>query len=168
MVVRDCAQSCGEARFTMDECSCSYVCIVQLSYPSRGTVRARKRCRRNARKNTSAERVYYCWIGLGSEVLIAVIAWPSTRGLGLVGCNGDSVRNYSRVTTTNIESLFPALFPVRARSPAIYLSPRVLAPTSLAHPFLKSPLYPAPALVYHHLLSTTFTIKWPRNCDCFT
>lgn len=35
-----------------------------------------------SQKHVSPGWVYYCWIGPGSEVLIAVIAWSRTRGLG--------------------------------------------------------------------------------------
>lgn len=123
-----------------------------------------KLCRRDTCKNTLARRLYYCWIGLGSEVLIVVIAWSRNRGW-VSGCSGDSLGNYSRVTTTNIGSLSHSFSRVLGLRRSIF-------PCGFSHlrrsSLSKITALSAPALVYHHLLSTTFTIKWPRNCDCFT
>lgn len=124
----------------------------------------RQRRRRNPRKNTLA----------GWSVLL--LDWSRCRGADSSDCLvedsgvGLVVAAVTRSATTHelllqTLSLFPTLFP--ALSPgAIYLAAGFshLRRSSLS----KITALSAPALVYHHLLSTTFTIKWPRNCDCFT
>lgn len=77
-------------------------------------------------------------------------------GLGgwVSGCSGDSHGNYSRVTTTNIESLSRSFS--RALGLSSNLSFHAGSRTYIAHPFLKSPPYPPPrlsAIIYFRPLS---------------
>lgn len=155
-------------------------CVLCDCHIHRGRVRALEAAKRSAEKHTG-ECITVGSVS-GSEVLIAVIAWSRNPGVGLV------VAAVTPLGTTTHEllpqtlslslslSLFPPLFfheRTRDLSPtkvAIYLSTGVFfSRTYVAHPFFrKITALSAPALVRHHLLSTAFTIKWPRNCDCFT
>jgi len=104
-----------------------FVCIVRLSYPSRTYETGSGR---DVRKNTLV-RVSVLLLDRSrfrsadsSDCLV------EDSGVGLV------VAAVTRTATTHelllqTLSLFPALFPVRSVSAAIYLSTRVLAPMSL-------------------------------------
>lgn len=128
-----------------------FVCIVLLSYPSRTYETGNWR---DVRKNTLV-RVSVLLLDRSlfrsadsSDCLV------EDSGVGVSGCSGDSHGNYSRVTTTNIESLSRSFS--RALGLSGNLSFHAGSRTYVAHPFLKSPPYPPPrlsAIIYFRPLS---------------
>jgi len=111
-----------------------------------------------------------------SRASVLLLDWSRFRGADSSDCLvedsgvGLVVAAVTRSATTHdlllqTLSLFPTLFPARSVSGDLsFHGFSHLRRSSLS----KITALSASALVCHHLLSTTFTIKWPRNCDCFT